>query len=164
VTALIAALVLGAGNAGGLAGAEGGPVKVDADKVVYLIKQRRAEFTGNPVRMTRDGALLTCDKLLAQNDDRGRIVTATCQGNVKFERDDKWITCATATFDNLRSRLTCEGNPVLHDGDVVAKGSHLLYELTTDVVNLKDAIITVPGRRVEEQQRAHRTARKEEKK
>ena len=49
--------------------AERPPVHVDADQVQVLYKQRRVVFLGKPlVRLTREDAVLTCRKLVADND------------------------------------------------------------------------------------------------
>jgi lipopolysaccharide export system protein LptA len=163
MTVLLPALLLAAGVTD-LPNAGSGPVKVDADAYRYRIKERQTEFTGNPVRMTRGDAVLTCKRLMAQNDEAGKIVTASCQGDVRFERGGNTITCEKATFDNPRSRLTCEGNPVLRNGATVAKGTLLTYDLAGDVVTLEPAYITTPGDELETQQKALQARRKEGKK
>jgi lipopolysaccharide export system protein LptA len=164
VIALVVAALLAAPQAASLAGAgKPAPVKVDADAVHYRFQQRQVEFKGNPVRLTRDDAVLTCRRLLAQNDGAGRIRTATCEGDVRFERGEREVTCDRATFDNAASRLTCDGSPVLKDGASIARGVKLVYDLTTDEVSLDKPVITIPDAQLGTQGKALEARRRERK-
>lgn len=136
------------------AGDKPAPVHVDAEEVHYLFPKRQVIFTGAPVTLTRDDAVLTCKRLVANNDERGQIVTATCTGDVRFTRRERVVTCATATFDNAGSRVTCEGAPVvLREPGTEAEGSRLVYELATDQVSLKDAKVKMSGEALDAQQK-----------
>lgn len=165
--ALALALALGAAppaapGASSLAGASrGAPVKVDADEVHYRFARRQVEFKGDPVRLTRDDAVLTCRRLVAQNDEAGAIRTATCDGDVRFVRGERTVTCTTAIFDNAASRVTCEGSPVLRDGGTVARGDRLTYDLASDEVKLERPVVVIPGEQLETPRRALEARRKE---
>ena len=123
------------------------PVHVDADQVQVLYKQRRVVFLGKPlVRLTREDAVLTCKKLVADNDAQGRIRRAVCTGEVRLTRGERVATCEVATFDAQANTVVCTGNPELRDGRSVMRGEELTYDLEADKVFLSQAKGTmVPG-------------------
>jgi lipopolysaccharide export system protein LptA len=124
-------------------------VTVDAEEVQYLYKEGKVVFTGKPlVRLTREDAVLTCRKLVAENDAEGRIRRATCTGDVKLTRGTRTVTCDTATYEEKIARVTCTGNPVLRDGESVMRGEVLAYDLADDRATLsaaKGTIVPKPG-------------------
>jgi lipopolysaccharide export system protein LptA len=111
------------------------PVTVDADEVQYLYREGKVVFTGKPlVKLTREDATLTCRRLVAENDEAGRIRRAVCTGDVRLVRGSRVVTCA--------------GNPVLRDGDNVMRGDELVYDLAADQATLSGArgtIVPKPG-------------------
>jgi lipopolysaccharide export system protein LptA len=123
------------------------PIHVDAERVQVLYKQRRVVFLGKPlVRLTREDAVLTCRKLVADNDAQGRIRRAVCTGDVRLTRGQRVATCETATFDAQASTVVCTGSPALRDGKSVMHGEELVYDLAEDKVVLSQAKGTVvPG-------------------
>ncbi len=142
------------------------PVRVDADVVRYAFQRREVVFTGTPekpVTLTRDGAKLTCRRLVAQTDPAGRIASASCTGEVRLSRGEKTVICERATFDDAQDRIVCEGNAVLRDGSSEARGTKLVYELATDEVQLTEGVVTLPGEQVEARRKALEAKRKEAK-
>ncbi|MGC4001464.1 MAG: LptA/OstA family protein [Anaeromyxobacter sp.] len=137
-----------------LSATQAGDWVVQGKSLSYIFKQRQTVMTGEPVKMTRTDATLTCKKVTLQNDEKDQLQTATCLGDVRFTRSTSVVTCEKATYDQVNSRLTCEGSPVLRDGDRVAEGSLLTYDLVQDVATLKDAIILVPGSSSEDARKA----------
>jgi lipopolysaccharide export system protein LptA len=125
------------------------PVTVDADEVQYLYREGKVVFTGKPlVKLTREDATLTCRRLVAENDEAGRIRRAVCSGDVRLVRGSRVVTCETATYEEKTSRVTCAGNPVLRDGDNVMRGDELVYDLAADQATLSGArgtIVPKPG-------------------
>ncbi len=120
------------------------PVHVEAAQVQYNNKDQKVVFLGAPfVRLTRQDAVLTCRRLVAENDDEGRIRRAVCTGDVKLTRGEKTATCEKATFENATSRVVCIGNPVLREGRSVMHGSELTYDLADDRAVLTQAHGTV---------------------
>jgi lipopolysaccharide export system protein LptA len=127
------------------------PVQVDADEVQYLYKKQQVVFTGKPlVRLTREDAVLTCRRLVAENDDQGRIRKATCTGDVRLSRGARVVTCQTATYEERSASVTCTGDPELRDGASVMRGERLTYDLREDKVTLSAAKGTVVPRSGEE--------------
>jgi lipopolysaccharide export system protein LptA len=134
--------------------ASGAPVRVDAEEVRYLYRTRQVIFTGKPhVRLTRDGMVLTCRRLVADNDEQGRIARAVCTGEVRLVRGSRVVTCETATFENAAGRVVCEGDPLLRDGATEARGQRLTYDLASDEVTLVKPVIEVPEAEVEARRR-----------
>jgi lipopolysaccharide export system protein LptA len=125
------------------------PVTVDADEVQFLYREGKVVFTGKPlVKLTREDATLTCRRLVAENDEAGRIRRAVCTGDVRLVRGSRVVTCETATYEEKTSRVTCAGNPVLRDGDNVMRGDELVYDLAADQATLSGArgtIVPKPG-------------------
>jgi lipopolysaccharide export system protein LptA len=100
------------------------------------------------VKLTREDATLTCRRLVAENDEAGRIRRAVCTGDVRLVRGSRVVTCETATYEEKTSRVTCAGNPVLRDGDNVMRGDELVYDLAADQATLSGArgtIVPKPG-------------------
>ncbi len=157
--ALLLALSALAGPASALP-ARASPVRVDAEPVRYIYPKRQVVFTGKPVRLTRDDAVLTCRRLVADNDDAGRIVRAVCAGDVKLTRGTRVITCQTATFENAESRVVCVGDPVMRDGAAEARGERLTYDLGSDEVTFDKVTITAPGEEVDARQKEYEARRK----
>jgi lipopolysaccharide export system protein LptA len=131
-----------------------GPVRVDAEEVRYLYRTRQVIFTGKPhVRLTRDGMVLTCRRLVADNDEQGRIAQAVCTGEVRLVRGPLVVTCETATYAAAAEQVLCEGEPVLRDGATEARGERLTYDLGSDEVTLVKPDILVPEAEVEARRR-----------
>ncbi len=137
------------------------PVRVDADEVHYAFQRNEVTFDGTPVTLTRDDAKLQCRKLVAHTDAAGRIVSAACEGDVRFARGARVVTCERATFDDADDRVMCDGNPVLHDAGTEATGTRLVYDLRSDEARLEGAQVTVPAEEVETRRKAAEQRRKE---
>ena len=139
------------------------PVRVDADEVHYAFQKREVVFLGSgarPVVLTRDDARLTCRRLVAKTDAAGQIVSAACAGDVRFTRGVRVVTCDHATFDAGADRVTCEGDPVMKDGDAEVRATRLVYELRSDEAKAEGARVTLPGEEVEARRRALEQRRK----
>lgn len=129
----------------------GGKITISADTVRYLFTKKQMVYSGNPVRLTRGDSVLTCKRLSAQLDDAGsQVQLATCEGDVRFDRAEKTVTCQKATYDQGASRLTCEGNPVIKSGGITAHGSLLVYDLEKDEVTMEGVEGTVPAAQADE--------------
>jgi lipopolysaccharide export system protein LptA len=128
------------------------PVNIVAEEVQYVYKEGKVVFTGKPlVTLTREDAVLTCRKLVAENDAAGKIRKAVCTGDVKLTRGPRVVTCETATYEERTARVTCTGEPVLRDGDSVMRGEVLVYDLADDRATLtsaKGTIVPRPGQQI----------------
>lgn len=148
IAGLLIAAALGASAAPGLSrlpAAGGGEVTVSAERVKYALKQHRIDYTGNPVRLTRGADVLTCKRLSAQLDEAEQVKEAICEGDVRFVRADKVVTCEKAVYDEAASRLTCEGKPELRSGPLSATGTKLVYDLARDEVTMDNVQGNVPS-------------------
>lgn len=163
--ALLLALAALAGPLPRAAEAARGPVRVDADEAQYAFQRREVIFSGKrPVVLTRDDATLTCRKIVAKTDEGGQIVAASCQGDVRFARGSRVVTCDQATFEEAADRVVCDGNCVLRDAGSEARGTRLVYDLRADEVKLEGAKITLPGDEIEQRRREVEEKRKTQRK
>lgn len=113
------------------------PVRIQADDIDYRLKDGVTVATGSPfVTMTREDAVLTCKRLLVENDAKGKIRKATCEGDVKLTRGSRVVTCETAVYEDDGARIVCRGNPTMRDGQSQIQGEVLTYELEENRVRL----------------------------
>jgi lipopolysaccharide export system protein LptA len=139
----------------------GGQVTISAEKVRYVLPKHRIEYTGNPVKLTRGDSTLLCKRLTAQLDDADRqIQVAVCEGDVRFDRGERTVTCDKATYEEAASRLTCEGDPVIKSGGITARGSLLVYDLDKDEVTMDTVTGAVPAAQAEQWQQKNQQRRK----
>jgi lipopolysaccharide export system protein LptA len=112
-------------------------VRIEAADVDYRLKEGRTVMTGNPlVTLTRGDAILTCRQLVLESDPKGKIRRATCEGDVRLTRGPRLVTCLTAVYEDEAGRVTCRGNPTIHDGPSEMTGEELIYDLDEDRVRL----------------------------
>lgn len=112
-------------------------VRIQAEDVDYRVKEGRTVMTGKPVvTLTREDAVLTCRKLILESDAKGKVLRATCDGDVKLTRGSRVITCATAVYEDEAARVVCKGNPTVRDGSSELVGEELVYELDEDRLRL----------------------------
>ena len=135
------------------------PVRVDADEVQYAFQKREVTFSGKrPVVLTRADATLTCRRIVAKTGETGQITSAVCNGDVRFVRGERVVTCDRANFDDAADRVICEGSVTLKDAGTEARGTRLVYDLRADNAKLEgDAstpvTITVPGHEIDQRQK-----------
>jgi lipopolysaccharide export system protein LptA len=128
------------------------PAHVTADVIRYNWTTRKVTMVGKPfVTLTREDMVLTCRRLLGDNDASGQLARATCEGDVKLVRGTKIVTCERAQYDRDDARVVCEGNPILKDGETEARGKRLTYLLAADEVLLEEAVqATVPSEQIDQ--------------
>ena len=112
-------------------------VRIQAEDVDYRVKEGRTVMTGKPVvTLTREDAVLTCRKLILESDAKGKVLRATCDGDVKLTRGSRVITCATAVYEDEAARVVCKGSPTVRDGSSELVGEELVYDLDEDRLRL----------------------------
>lgn len=128
------------------------PAHVEADVIRYNWTTRKVTMVGKPfVTLTREDLVLTCRRLVGDNDATGQLARATCEGDVKLVRATRVVTCERALYDRDAARVVCEGNPVLRDGETEARGKRLTYLLAADEVLLEEAVqATVPSAQIDQ--------------
>lgn len=136
------------------------PVRIDAEEVRYSYRERTVTFVGRPaVKLTREDATLTCRQAVAENDAEGRILRATCSGDVRLTQGTRTVTCDSAVYVEATAQVTCrgaEGRPVLLvDGPSTVTGKELVYDLDRDLVTLRGQVVgdIVPPRKLEPRRR-----------
>lgn len=166
--ALLAALaapgVSKASSVSKLAAPGGGTITISAQLAKYNLTKRLIDYTGNPVRLTRGDEVLVCKHLTAQLDETDKVQQAICEGDVRFDRGDKTITCDKATYEEAASRLTCEGHAVMKSGGLTARGTKVVYDIVPDEVTMNEVTGDLPGNKADaalRQQQARRKARQE---
>jgi lipopolysaccharide export system protein LptA len=123
------------------------PVSVDADKLVYYDKERKAVYAGNVVVIQGD-TKMTCAAMtvfLDRSPAQARGATAEAQGpsaNSGIKRIEaagpvtvvsktQVATGDNATYDKGENKVQLIGNVTLSDGQNVTKGDRLTYDLKT---------------------------------
>jgi lipopolysaccharide export system protein LptA len=159
IVALLFAGVAGAANAAKPAGAEGPgtqifpgtsskePVSIDADKLVYYDKERKAVYTGNVVVIQGD-TKLTCSAMtvfLDRSPEQGPaeagggaengpasnsgIKHLEASGPVTVVSKTQVATGDNGSYDKAQSKVFLIGHVTLSDGPNVTKGDKLTYDL-----------------------------------
>jgi lipopolysaccharide transport protein LptA len=125
------------------------PVTVRFEEAEYRPRDRQAVVTGKPrVTLTRGDVTLACRRLVADNDEKGKVKRAVCEGDVELTRGNLQVTCATAVYEDDGARVTCKGEPTIRQGQSVTSGEELVYELDADRITLtrgKGTLVPEPG-------------------
>jgi lipopolysaccharide export system protein LptA len=124
------------------------PISIDADKLVYYDKERKAVYTGNVVVIQGD-TKMTCsvmtvylDRSPAQGgaeakDAAGEAPTNSgvkrleAAGPVTVVSKTQVATGDSAVYDKAENRVLLIGHVTLSDGQNVTKGDRLTYDLKT---------------------------------
>ncbi len=124
------------------------PISIDADKLVYYDKERKAVYTGNVVVIQGD-TKMTCsvmtvylDRSPAQGtaeakDASGEAPTNSgvkrleAAGPVTVVSKTQVATGDSAIYDKAENRVLLIGHVTLSDGQNVTKGDKLTYDLKT---------------------------------
>jgi lipopolysaccharide export system protein LptA len=123
------------------------PVSVDADKLVYFDKERKAIYTGNVVviqgdtKMTCSAMTVFLDRSPAQENGEtaeaqgpsanSGIKRVEAAGPVTVVSKTQVATGDNATYDKVENKVQLIGNVTLSDGQNVTKGDRLTYNLKT---------------------------------
>jgi len=157
----LALALLAAPTVASLPVAGGGQVTVSAKQFKYNFQRQRLEYTGDPVRFTRGDSRLACKRLVASLEKGGEVREATCEGDVRFERGDKVVTCEKAIYQAAAQRLTCEGKPAIKTPELSATGSLLVYDLASDEVTMDAPAGSVPASVVDPKVKQYQEKRKQ---
>ena len=124
------------------------PISIDADKLVYYDKERKAVYTGNVVVIQGD-TKLTCsamtvflDRAAEQGAKEGGgdqsgpasnagIKRLEVNGPVTIVSKTQVATGDTGSYDKAESKVFLIGHVTLSDGPNVTKGDKLTYDLKT---------------------------------
>ena len=124
------------------------PISVDADKLVYFDKERKAIYSGSVVVIQGD-TKMTCSAMTvylnqspAQGPDglagaragppsNSGIKRIEAAGPVTVVSKTQVATGDSATYDKGEDKVLLIGNVTLSDGQNVTKGEWLIYDLKT---------------------------------
>jgi len=124
------------------------PISVDADKLVYFDKERKAIYSGSVVVIQGD-TKMTCSAMTvylnqspAQGPDglagaragppsNSGINRIEAAGPVTVVSKTQVATGDSATYDKGEDKVLLIGNVTLSDGQNVTKGERLIYDLKT---------------------------------
>jgi lipopolysaccharide export system protein LptA len=128
------------------------PISIDADKLVYSDKERKAVYSGNVVVIQGD-TKMTCSVMTvfldrsptpaanaaapAAADSQGGPSTSSgikrleAAGPVTVVSKTQVATGDNATYDKAENRVQLIGHVTLSDGQNVTKGDKLTYDLKT---------------------------------
>src|SRR6516165_6802233 len=124
------------------------PISVDADKLVYFDKERKAVYSGNVIVIQGD-TKMTCSAMtvyLNRSPAQGSGESADAQAGPPSNSGIKRIEAAgpvtvvsktqvatgdSATYDKGEDKVLLIGNVTLSDGQNVTKGERLIYDLKT---------------------------------
>lgn len=131
------------------AAAAGPPLQVQYDSAENRYRDNKTVLTGNPVVLTRGDAVLVCKKLTFDNDEKGELQKATCEGDVKLTRGERVVTCLIAVYEAASARVVCRGDVQIRDARSSLTAEELTYDLDENLVTLtrgKGALYEEPGK------------------
>jgi lipopolysaccharide export system protein LptA len=124
------------------------PISIDADKLVYYDKERKAVYSGNVVVIQGD-TKMTCSTMtvyLDRSPAQGTVQAKAAQGGPSANSGIKRLEAAgpvtvvsktqvatgdNAIYDKAANRVLLIGHVTLSDGQNVTKGDRLIYDLKT---------------------------------
>ncbi len=124
------------------------PISIDADKLVYYDKERKAVYSGNVVVIQGD-TKMTCSTMtvyLDRSPAQGTVQAKADQGGPSANSGIKRLEAAgpvtvvsktqvatgdSAVYDKAANRVMLIGHVTLSDGQNVTKGDRLIYNLKT---------------------------------
>jgi lipopolysaccharide export system protein LptA len=132
------------------------PVSIDADKLVYYDKERKAIYSGNVVVVQGD-TKMTCSIMTVFLDHSPTPGTGTPEsrqggsspgsgltrmeatGPVTVISKTQVATSDNAVYDKLQNKVQLIGHVTLSDGQNITKGDKLTYDLKTSQATIDTA-------------------------
>jgi len=128
------------------------PVKITADRMTYVEKDRKVTFSGN-VQAEHEGLRLWAATLSAYFTEAGKnakdmsdnIDRIVADGGVKMKKDKSEGSCRTLTYFVKDGMLRMEGEPVLSDSANTVSGEVIKFYLKDS----RSEVLGGQGKRVE---------------
>lgn len=128
------------------------PVKITADRMTYVEKDRKVTFSGN-VQAEHEGLRLWAATLSAYFTEAGgnakdmsdNIERIVADGGVKMKKDKSEGSCRTLTYFVKDGMLRMEGDPVLSDSANTVSGEVIKFYLKDS----RSEVLGGQGKRVE---------------
>jgi len=129
-TAVFAAFFLAA------AGAQAGPVTVQADHLDVWHNKKEAVFIG-AVHLVRDDFELFCDRLRTFYEEGGGIERGIATGHVRMRQGDKHGRADRAILDNKRQILTLMGHARMEQPGGRVEGAMIVHNIRTKTTEVR---------------------------
>ena len=117
-------------------------VEIQADKLEIQGRGNQLVWTGN-VKAKRGTTDLSCTRLIAHYTPDQQISRIECDGEVEIVDGDRWARGEHAEFDNIKGILVITGNPQAMQGPNLMRGSKVTFHMERDVVEVQDPVVTV---------------------
>ncbi len=133
------------------------PVSIDADKLVYFDKERKAIYSGNVVVVQGDtkmtcsvmtvfldrspapGAAAPTESPQAGSSPGSGLARMEAKGPVTVISKTQVATSDSAVYDKVQNKVQLIGHVTLSDGQNVTKGDKLTYDLKTSEATIDTA-------------------------
>lgn len=119
------------------------PLNIDAGKLDFFDKEQKLIYSGSVIVVNGPSTLkaskltiyLTDNKTSPQKSEGGtssdRVKHIEADGPVTMVSKDQIGTGDHGSYDRAANKVYLNGNVVLTQGDLVTKGEHLIYDITT---------------------------------
>ncbi|MBM4378543.1 MAG: hypothetical protein FJ086_04475 [Deltaproteobacteria bacterium] len=114
-------------------GSDGRPVTIRARAVRVDNARGTAVWTGD-VRVLREGAVIRCQRLVAQSAPDGRLSRAACTGAARLDMAERWAEGERADYDVTSARVFVTGNPRAGDGVNLMNGTRFVVDVEQRLV------------------------------
>ena len=114
------------------------PVQIEADNMVVYRNEFKVVFT-NRVVLKQAPTIIQTNKLTAYYREKDWEVTkAVCEGDVRIRREKTFAKCGRATYDNVKSLIIMELNPVIYQENNIFRGKILHYYMNEERITGTD--------------------------
>jgi len=114
------------------------PVAIDADFLDIKGKKQEALWIGHVV-IVRGTTHVTCDRMLAHYTQTQEITRVECNGNVVVVDGDKWARGDHADFDFATGILIVTGSPEAKQGANHVRGTKVTFQVGRDLIQVENA-------------------------
>jgi len=114
------------------------PILIDSDKLRFEGKKQQALWYGH-VKVVRGTTHLSCDRMLSHYTKTQEITRVECDGNVEVTDGDKWARGKHADFDNLTGILVVTGSPEAKQGANHVRGTQVTFNVDKDTIEVENA-------------------------
>lgn len=114
------------------------PIQIVSDRLHIQGKKQLAIWTGN-VKTVRGTTHLSCNRMITYYTRTQEISRVQCNGNVEVIDGDKWARGEQADFDNVTGILVVIGDPEAKQGANHVRGTKVTFHVDQDTVEVENA-------------------------